>query len=68
MITGRLVDMLNQTRAAEAEIARTERELQAQGFVNTMHDCWELPETPARQKARTEARSILQELDRIIPH
>lgn len=39
--TGKLIDMLNQTRAAELEIARLEQDLRDAGYVNTFHDCWE---------------------------
>ena len=33
-----------QLRHAEAEIAALEQDLRKQGYVNTIHDCWELPE------------------------
>jgi hypothetical protein len=42
--TGKLRDMLNQTRAAEQEMQRLEQELRDSGYVNTIHDCWEKPE------------------------
>lgn len=38
-----------QLRYAAAEIAALEQDLRKQGYVNTIHDCWELPEEKSNE-------------------
>jgi hypothetical protein len=47
--TGRLKAMLEQTKQAQEEIDRLEQRLRDEGYVNTIHDCWEKPEDPKKE-------------------